>query len=74
MTKNDKSIFLTKAKGAMSHEVLFAAFAKAAERRMGDFKAKELANTAWAFVTVGHRALGCKALYGIGEGGRAAYS
>ena len=27
--------------------------AKAAERRIGDFNAQELANTAWAFATAG---------------------
>ena len=30
---------------------LFAALATAAERRVGEFNAQELANTAWAFVT-----------------------
>ena len=31
--------------------VLFAALARAAERRLGEFNAQELANTAWAFAT-----------------------
>merc|ERR1712151_177278 len=32
---------------------LFAVLAKAAERRIGDFNARDLANTAWAFATAG---------------------
>ena len=32
---------------------LFAALARVAERRVGDFKPQALANTAWAFATVG---------------------
>ena len=32
---------------------LFAALAKEAERRMGNFKPQELANTAWAFAMLG---------------------
>ena len=30
------------------------ALAREAERRMGNFKLQELANTAWAFATQGH--------------------
>ena len=33
--------------------VLFRALARAAEQRVGDFKAQNLANTAWAFATAG---------------------
>ena len=32
---------------------LFAALARASERRLGDFNVQELANTAWAFATAG---------------------
>ena len=32
---------------------LFAALAKQAKQRLGEFNAQEFANTAWAFVTVG---------------------
>ena len=32
---------------------VFAVLAPAAEQRMGDFKPQELANTAWAFATLG---------------------
>ena len=32
---------------------VFAALARAAERRLGDFNVQELANTAWAFATEG---------------------
>ena len=32
-------------------EALFAALARAAELRLGDFKVQDLANTAWAFAT-----------------------
>ena len=35
--------------------MLFAALAKAAERRLIDFKPQELANTAWAFATASRR-------------------
>ena len=34
--------------------VLFAELAKAAERRLSEFKPQELANTAWAFATADH--------------------
>ena len=34
--------------------LLFARFAKAAERRILEFNAQGLANTLWAFMTVGH--------------------
>ena len=34
---------------------LFAALAKAAERRMGHFNPQHLANTAWAFAMVGQK-------------------
>lgn len=37
----------------LSDAQLFRALAKAAERCMGDFKAQEVANTAWAFATGG---------------------
>ena len=33
---------------------LFTALAKEAERRVGDFNPQDLANTAWAFATLGH--------------------
>ena len=36
---------------SQSDAQLFAALARAAERRPGDFKVQELANTAWAFAT-----------------------
>ena len=32
---------------------LFMALAREAERHLGDFKPQELANTAWAFATLG---------------------
>ena len=34
---------------------LFSAVARAAERRVADFNAQDLANTAWAFATAGHK-------------------
>merc|ERR1712224_430242 len=34
-------------------ELLFAALAKQAKQRLGEFNAQELANTAWAFATAG---------------------
>ena len=34
---------------------LFTALATAAQRLMGDFNPQELANTAWAFETAGHK-------------------
>ena len=34
--------------------LLFMALARAADWCMGDFKAQDLANTAWAFATMGH--------------------
>ena len=37
----------------IGEKALFEALARAAERRMGDFIAQELANTAWAFATAG---------------------
>ena len=37
------------------NEKLFAALARAAERRLSEFKPQELANTAWAFARVNHR-------------------
>lgn len=40
---------------ARSDESLFVALAKAAERRMGDFKSQGLANMVWAFATAVHR-------------------
>ena len=33
--------------------LLFAALTRAAEQRVSEFNAQELANTAWAFATVG---------------------
>ena len=33
---------------------LFTALAREAERRVGNFNAQDLANTAWAFATAGH--------------------
>ena len=36
-------------------EQLFTALAVVAERRMRDFNSQALANTAWAFATVGHK-------------------
>ena len=41
----------------MNHwdEKLFAALVRAAERRLSEFNAQELANTAWAFATVNYR-------------------
>ena len=33
--------------------VLFAALARGAERRLGEFNAQNLANTTWSFATVG---------------------
>ena len=38
-----------------SDEKLFTASARAAEQRMSEFNAQELANTAWAFATANHR-------------------
>ena len=35
----------------LSDELLFASLARAAERCLGEFKAQNLANTAWAFAT-----------------------
>ena len=35
--------------------LLFAAMARAAERRLGDFSAQGLANMAWAFATASQR-------------------
>ena len=34
---------------------LFTALARTAEQRMGEFNVQNLANTAWAFATVGHQ-------------------
>ena len=34
--------------------VLFATLAVAAEQRLSEFKAQEIANTAWAFATMNH--------------------
>ena len=34
-------------------EALFTVLARAAEPRLGEFKAQELVNTAWAFATAG---------------------
>ena len=41
----------------MNHrdEKLFAALARASERRLSDFNARGVANTAWAFATVNYR-------------------
>ena len=39
------------ATACQSDALLFAALARAAERRVGDFKPQELANAAWAFAT-----------------------
>ena len=39
------------ATASQSDAQLFAALARAAERRLGDFNVQELANTAWAFAT-----------------------
>ena len=36
-------------------EQLFKALARVAERRLDEFNAQELANTAWAFATVGQQ-------------------
>ena len=36
-------------------EQLFKALANMAKRRLDQFNAQELANTAWAFATVGHK-------------------
>ena len=36
-------------------EKLFAALARAAERRLSDFNPQNVANTAWAFATVNYR-------------------
>ena len=41
--------------GMLSDCLLFAALARAAERRLSEFKPQELASTAWAFATVNHR-------------------
>ena len=35
--------------------LLFAALARAAERRLSEFNAQEFANTSWAYATVSHR-------------------
>ena len=37
----------------LRNEALFAALARVAEPRLGEFNAQELANTAWAFATAG---------------------
>ena len=41
----------------MGHKdkLLFSIVAAAAERRIRDFNSQALANTAWAFATVGHK-------------------
>ena len=36
-----------------SHTRLFIALARAAERRVGEFNAQDLSNTAWAFAAAG---------------------
>ena len=43
------------ATSSQSDVPLFAALATAAERRMGDFNAQELANVAWALATAGRK-------------------
>ena len=37
---------------SLSDEKLFSALARGAERRLREFNAQELANTAWAFATM----------------------